>query len=154
MARLLPKPDELNFNSTNLATAWRKWKQNMKLYLDAVMTSKTEKEKYSTFLFVIGERGREIFNTWTWLKKVDADGNPTDEDDSKLQELFKRFEDYCLPKRNLVVERRQFFQRNQHKDESYDAYVQRFQLSRFDRDSPDLSIVVPLSRFTSFMSRY
>ena len=42
---------------------------------------------------------------------------------AKLQELFKRFEDYCLPKRNLVVERRQFFQRNQHKDESCDAYV-------------------------------
>ena len=75
MAHLLPKPDELDFNSTNLA--WRKWKHNIKLYLD-------EKDKYSTFLFLIGERGREIFNTWTWLKKVDADGNPTDEDDNQI----------------------------------------------------------------------
>ena len=51
----------------------------MKLYLDAVMTSKTKKEKYSTFIFVISERGREILNTWTWIKKVDADGNHKDE---------------------------------------------------------------------------
>ena len=65
----------------------------MKLYLD-------EKDRYSTFLFLIGERGREILNTWIWLKKVDADGNPTDEDDIKLHELFKRFKDYCLAKRN------------------------------------------------------
>ena len=89
MAHLLPKPDELDFNSKNLQ--WRKWKHNMKLYLD-------EKDKYSTFLFLIGERGREIFNTWTWLKKVDADGDPTDEDDIKLQESFKRFKVYCLAK--------------------------------------------------------
>ena len=32
MAHLLLKPDELDFNSKNLT--WRKWKQNMKLYLD------------------------------------------------------------------------------------------------------------------------
>ena len=54
-------------------------KMEAKYEAGAVMT---EKEEYSTFLFFIGERGRELFNTWTWLKKVDADGNPTDENDN------------------------------------------------------------------------
>ena len=39
----------------------------MQLYIDVVMSS-GEKEKYSAFLFLVGEEGRDIFNTWKWLK--------------------------------------------------------------------------------------
>ena len=42
----------------------------MQLYLNAVMSGKTEEQQYSTFLYVIGERGSEIFNTFTWYKKI------------------------------------------------------------------------------------
>ena len=42
----------------------------MQLYLNAVMSEKTEEQQYSTFLFAIGERGSEIFNTFTWYKKI------------------------------------------------------------------------------------
>ena len=70
MEHLLLKPTEMNFDSGNLAATWRKWKQTMQLYLNEVMSGKTEEQQYSTFLFVIGERGREIFNTFTWNKKI------------------------------------------------------------------------------------
>ena len=70
------------------------------------------------FLFLIGEQGRDIFNTIEWDKKVDAQGDQTEEDDIMVKKLFKRFEDYCLPKKNLVVERRKFFWKNQHDDET------------------------------------
>ena len=70
------------------------------------------------FLFLIGEQGRDIFNTIEWGKKVDAQGDQTEEDDITVKKLFKRFEDYCLPKKNLVVERRKFFWKNQHDDET------------------------------------
>ena len=69
------------------------------------------------FLFLIGEQGRDIFNTIEWDKKVDAQGDQA-EDDITVKKLFKRFEDYCLPKKNLVVERRKFFWKNQHDDET------------------------------------
>ena len=39
-----------------------------------MMASKKEKEKYSKFLFVTGEEGREIFNTWTCPKVEDEEG--------------------------------------------------------------------------------
>ena len=58
------------------------------------------------FLFLIGDQGRDMFNTIKWDKKVDAQGNQTEEDDITVKELFKRFEEYCLPKRNLVVDRK------------------------------------------------
>ena len=39
------------------------------------MRGKTEEEKYSVLLFLIGEQGRDIFNTIEWEKKIDTQGN-------------------------------------------------------------------------------
>ena len=73
--------------------------------IDATMSKKTEKEKYSFFLFSMGEAGREIFNTCVWPKGRGEDGQPTGEDDITIAALFKKLEDYCKPQRNLIVER-------------------------------------------------
>ena len=95
----------------------------MKFYLTAMMKGKTEEEKYSVFLFLIGEQGRDVFNTMQWEKKRDEEGNPTDEDEITVKQLFQKFQEYCLPKKNLVVERRKFFWRNQQDDETFDQYM-------------------------------
>lgn len=87
------------------------------------MAKKTDKEKYSFFLFSIGEAGREIFNTWIWPKIVDDKGDPTDEDDIVVAALFKKFDDYCKPKRNLIVERHKFNTRRQNPGEAVDHYI-------------------------------
>ena len=42
---LLPKPREMDFNSSNLAASWKKWRQNMEFYLTAMMRGKAEEEK-------------------------------------------------------------------------------------------------------------
>ena len=101
-------PGEMNFGATNVAETWRKWRQKYAVLYKCHMSKKTEKEKYSFFLFSIGEAGREIFNTWIWPKVVNDEGEPTDEDDITIAALFKKFEDYCKPKRNLIVERYKF----------------------------------------------
>ena len=80
MDNLLPKPREMDFNSSNLAAKWKKWRQNMEFYLTAMMRRKTEEDKFSVFLFLIREQGRDIFNTMGWDKKVDAQRNQTEED--------------------------------------------------------------------------
>ena len=112
----------MNFDSGNLAATWRKWKQTMQLYLNSVISGKTEEQQYSTFLFPIGERGREIFNTFTWIKKI-RDGIETEEDDITVKALFQKFEDYRLPKKNLIAERSRFFTRNRQHNETIDAYI-------------------------------
>ena len=123
MDSLFARPDEMNFDAANLAATWKKWKQTMSLYLTAAMHGKSELERYSTFLYIIGERGREIFNNMEWQKKTNEEGIVTDEDDITVQGLFQKFETYCLPKKNLIIERRRFFMRNQQHDESIDAYL-------------------------------
>ena len=37
-----------------------------------------------------------------------------------MRQLFKNFEDYRLPNKNLVVKRRKFFWKNQNDDETFD----------------------------------
>ena len=123
MEHLLPRPTEIDFNASNLADAWKKWKQTMQLYLSTTMKQKTEEEKYSVFLFIIGEKGREIFNTWTREKNLGENNQSTDEDDITIKLLIEKFEAYCLPKKNLVIERRKFFTKNQQPDETIDGYI-------------------------------
>ena len=62
MDNLLPKPREKDSNSSNLAATWKKWRENMEFYLTGMMRRKTEEHK-CVFLFLIGEQGRDIFNT-------------------------------------------------------------------------------------------
>ena len=113
----------MDFNSSKLAATWKKWRQNMEFYLTAMMRGKSEEEKYSVFLFLIGEQGRDIFNTIEWDKKLDAQGNQTEEDGVTVKKLFEKFEEYCVSKKNLVVERRKFFWKNQHDDETFDQFM-------------------------------
>ena len=119
MEHLLPKTTEMNFDSGNLTATWRYWKQIMQLYLNAVMSS----WRVTTFnnLTQIGERGREIFNPFTWNEKM-KDGGGTKEDDITVKALFLKLEEYCPPKKNLIVKRRKFFTRNQ-QHETIDAYI-------------------------------
>ena len=123
MDNLLQKPREMDFSLSNLAATWKKWSQNMEFYLTAMMRGKTEEEKYSVFLFLIGEQGRDIFTTIEWDKKVGAQRNQAEEVDITVKKLFKRFEEYCLPKKNLVAERRKFFWKNQHDDGTFDQFI-------------------------------
>ena len=117
------KPNAMNFDASNVSAEWRKWKQNMQLYLDAVMSTKTPKEKYSAFLYVIGQRGRDIFNSFTFTKIKDENGVDTDQDEITVAILFAKFEAYCNPRRNLLLERRKFFQRDQKRGEVIDTYM-------------------------------
>ena len=111
----------MNFNSSK--ATWKKWRQNIQFYLTARMRGKTEEEKYSVLLFLIGKQGRDIFNTIEWEKKIDTQGNQTEEDDITVKKLFKRFEEYCLLKKYLVVERRKLFWKNQHDYETFDQFM-------------------------------
>ena len=95
----------------------------MEFYLTAMMRGKAEEEKYTMFLFSIGQQGRDVFNTMTWEKKRNAKGNATDKVNITVRQLIKNFEDYFLPKKNLVAERREYFWKNQNDDETFDQYM-------------------------------
>lgn len=115
----LKQPPELHFDdTTDLSERWRRWRQTTQLYLDLSMAGKPEKEKCSVFLYVIGLEGREIYNTFTF-----AEGEK-----DKIGSLFAKFEDYCNPKKNVIVERHKFNTKYQMKSQSIDQYVTELRL--------------------------
>ena len=117
----LKPPGELDFSTsgpTTIAEKWRQWKQTMQLFIELTMTKSLEKEKCSTFLYVIGQAGRDKYNTMTL----------TDEETGKIDVLFTKFEAYCKPKQNLTIERYRFNTRAQGRGETIDQYVTELRL--------------------------
>ena len=91
----------------------------MRLYIDLCMDDKSEKEKCKAFLYVIGPAGRDIFTALV-LK---------DDEKDKIDVLFKKFEEYCKPKKNVTVQRYKFNTRCQGASESVDQYVTALRLA-------------------------
>ena len=117
----LKPPGEMDFSTTgarDVAETWRKWKQTMELYLQLCLAKKSEKEKCSTFLYIIGQAGRDIFNAMTLQ----------DNERDKISVLFAKFEEYCRPKQNVTIERYRFNSRAQGKFETVDQYVTELKL--------------------------
>ena len=114
MSKLRP-PEQLSFDTQHcLAEQWEQWSQEMKLYLSLAMAEDDEKNKCSAFLYIIGRKGREIYNTWTL--------DPTTELD-KIDVLFEKFKAYCEPKKNIIIERYKFNTRAQNDSETLDEYL-------------------------------
>ena len=85
----------------------------MELYIELSMARKSEKDKCSAFLYVIGQKGCDVYNAM----------NLDDPQHDKIDVLFTKFEEYCKPKHNVTVERYRFNTQVQDKAESIDRYV-------------------------------
>ncbi|KAJ8044099.1 hypothetical protein HOLleu_11471 [Holothuria leucospilota] len=77
-------------------------------------SKKEESVKTAILLNLSGEDAVEIYNSFKWDK----------EEDSKiLEEVLKKFESYCNPRKNVTWERHVFNTRVQQPSESIDQYV-------------------------------
>ena len=88
----------------------------MGLYLTLALSDKSEKEQCCAFLYLIGQSGRDIYNT---MQLADKEVNKIDVNGV----LFRRFEDYCRSKQNVTMEWFKFNTRNQTADETINQYV-------------------------------
>jgi len=112
----LKPPGELDCATTRTATIaekWCQWKQTMQLFIELTMTKSSEKEKYNAFLYVIGQAGRDIYNTITL----------TEDETDKINVLFTKFEAYGKPKQNVTIERYRFNNHTQTSGETINQYV-------------------------------
>ncbi|CAB4044721.1 Transposon Ty3-G Gag-Pol poly, partial [Paramuricea clavata] len=102
----------------DLAERWRRWPEPMELYLRLNMAESAEKEQCDAFRYIIGQDGRDIYNTMAFtVHEVD-----------KIDILFAKFEEYCKPRKNIIMERYKFNTRVQRKNETADQYVTELKL--------------------------
>jgi hypothetical protein len=90
----------------------------MQLYLGLNMSKSSEKEQCAAFRYVIGQDGRDIYNTMKF----------TEAQTDKIDVLFAKFDEYCEPRRNTIMERYKFNTRVQRDDETADQYATELKL--------------------------
>ena len=101
MERLKP-PASFNFDDENLPREWKKWKKHFEFYLIATETDgKSNKVKSAILLSSIGNKGREIFDTFTFAEEAQR---------QDLEAVLQKFEDYCSPRKNITMQRYKNFQ--------------------------------------------
>ncbi len=103
----------MNWEATNLPEAWRKFQQHAELMFSGPLKKKGEDEKFSYLLLWVGEKGRDIFNTWTLSA-----------DEAKiLKSYYDRFTTYVEPKANVIFARYKFHEKVQGEREPFEQFV-------------------------------
>ncbi|KAI8480674.1 hypothetical protein Bbelb_415670 [Branchiostoma belcheri] len=115
----LRAPGPLDVNSRNLCLTWKRWKEEILLYLDLAVEDDAAKKR-KTLLYLIGENARKVYGTFTI---VNAQNAAVAEADRTVEQIVAAFETYCNPKKNETVERYKFFTRSQSNGETFDEYI-------------------------------
>ena len=111
----LRPPDHVDFNATDLAVKWQRWKRQFIVYYDACeLVNKPKATQCARLLHAAGPDALEISDAFTWT---------ADEDKEDYATLLKKFDTYCEPRRNVVYERYEFWSRNFKTDEPFDTWV-------------------------------
>lgn len=111
MASNMSTVPNMNWDSANLSETWRKFKQHVELTFTGPLAAKTTEQKISYLLIWVGEKGRDIFNTWNDL---------TDANRKLLETYYTRFEAHVKPKTNVVFARYKFHNRTQESSDTFD----------------------------------
>lgn len=94
-------PSELNLLTGNVAENYKSWRRQIEIYLIASGTSKLPEEiQTATIINCGGERLLKIYDHFEW-----AHG----EDKNNPQDVFRKIEQYCNPRKNEVAETRKFW---------------------------------------------
>lgn len=114
------KPPEGLRLSGNLAQNWKKFRQQLDLFLEATEPEKprSAKQKAAILLHIAGPDALEVYNTFQC----------TDAERGNYNLLLEKFETYCTPRCNETYERYVFRSRMQKEGEPFESYFRDLQL--------------------------
>ena len=113
MAQGLRRIDPLVFNE-DIAHNWEKFKREWHVYSNAGLATASTKVQAYTFLNLAGPEALDKFDTFDFA---------ADEDREDPAVLVKKFEELCLPVKNVIMDRHAFNTTDQKRHESIQSYV-------------------------------
>ena len=110
----LKPPNPLNFDE-NISNSWKTWKKHFDFYLVATEAdAKADKVKTSILLTCIGEKGRQVYDTFDFHSKENA---------LELALVIKKFDEYCTPRKNTTILRHKFFTSKQQEGQLFNDFL-------------------------------
>ncbi len=104
----------MQWEGDNLNENWRCFKQDVEVMFTGPLKSRTEQEKCSYLLNWVGQNGRDIYSTWSYI---------SDDDGKKLGTYYERFENHVGPKENPPCARFKFQSRVQELSETAYKFI-------------------------------
>ena len=99
----------------DVSQGWKLWLKHFEFYLTATeKDGKIDKVKASVLLTCMGQKGREIYETFNF-------DNPRDK--SRLASVLEKFSEYCNPRKNITILCRKFFTYLQYEGQTFHDFV-------------------------------
>ena len=119
----------IDWESRDLESAWKRFQVHVNFMFSGPLQDKTEEERCSYLMLWVGEKGRNIYSTWT----IEAGK------EKKLKTYIDGFTEYVKPRTNTVYNRFLFQTRTQKAEETFDQYYTELKLLVKDctYDKPD-----------------
>lgn len=99
----VPTP-KMDWEASNLPEQWKKFRTHVDLIFKGPLEEKREEIKVTYLLLWVGDKGCEIYNTWTGM---------TNDEKKKLEPHYKRYLAHVQPKLNPIFARFKFNNENQ-----------------------------------------
>ena len=110
----LKPPNSLSLE-VNLRQSWKTWKQSFTLFMTTTEhDGKSDEVKTSLLLHCIGEKTREVYNTFAFSSI---------EDSMKYNKVLENFEAYFEPRKNITYSRLKFSTYRQEPGQTFDGYL-------------------------------
>ena len=107
-------PDPIIFDG-NIREHWKRWKQELQLYLGATEKGKKENKVKSSFLLsYIGPQGREIYHTFIFWR---------DKESFYYNDIVPKFENFFVPRQNIALLRYKFLTYKQKEGQRFDKFM-------------------------------
>ena len=118
MFKLTP-PEHFNFSRP---TEWPHWKVRFERFRKASkLNQETEDIQVSTLIYTLGSEADKIFQTFAF--DPPEDGEDHDDPRDSYETVLEKFDNYFIPRRNIIHERALFHQCIQSPSQTIESYV-------------------------------
>lgn len=112
------KPTTLEMKG-NLSGNWLKWKKQFNLYMVATgYNKKPDEQKVAMLVNLLGTDAQDVYDNFVYISP---------ETSTQYDVVMKKFEQYCLPRVKVVVERFNFTNVVQKEGQSFDSFLTELQ---------------------------
>ena len=88
----------MNWSAQDLLKEWRRFKQHCEFTFKGPLAGKSEVEKVNYLMTYIGDKGREIYQTFEWKPARQDGGVNLPPENETLDGVYNKYEQYVKPK--------------------------------------------------------